>query len=277
MENLSVYDYKYKTWSEKYKGNVVSFLSIKHDPSWKELFSKEKKESHWIKIETYLSKCLSMTDGKIRIYPYPDLVFNAFNCTSLKDIKVVILGQDPYHDIYECESENNSEEEDDSVNHVVPQAMGLSFSVPIGVPIPSSLKNIFANLKKYKHIKEIPKNGNLMHWACQGCMMLNTSLTVQHGHANSHAKVWQPFTDNVIEYISNSCEHVVFVLWGSNALSKLDMIDTDKHHVIISSHPSGLSCNKKLKNYPAFVDVDHFGAINKYLTKHKKNKIDWTI
>ncbi len=157
--------------------------------------------------------------------------------------------------------------------------MGLSFSVPIDFEIPSSLVNIYSNLVKYNHIKEKPKSGNLENWAKQGCLLLNSSLTVLDGsdNKNCHKSIWKWFTDSIIKYISNNKEHVVFVLWGSEALEKLNLIDLDKHDAVISSHPSGLSANKKLKTYSAFNDVDHFGTINNMLEKWNMKTINWNV
>ena len=131
-------------------------------------------------------------------------------------------------------------------------------------------------MKNYGHIEEIPKHGNLESWAKQGVLLLNTSLTVQHGYPNSHTMKWEKFTDAVIKYISDNKDKVVFVLWGSPALQKLTLIDKDKKHkIIVSSHPSGLSCHKPLRQYPAFMNYDHFGEINDYLKENKKKTIKW--
>ena len=257
---LRTQNYPHKSWAEKYDQNNKIKLSELHvNSSWEELFDQEQNKEYWDRIENILTKCL-----KVNVYPYPDLVFNAFNATSLDDIKVVILGQDPYHknEMYK--------------GKIIPQAMGLSFSIPVNVPIPSSLKNIYKNQKKFGHITtENQGHGNLIGWAYQGCMMLNTSLTVQHGHPYSHVKFWEPFTDEVIKFISDKCNNVMFVLWGAPALKKLHLIDHNKHKTSISSHPSGLSCNNRLRQYDSFMNTDHFGTINKYLKKHGKTEIVW--
>lgn len=156
--------------------------------------------------------------------------------------------------------------------------MGLSFSVPNGFKLPTSLVNIFKNMIKYNVINEMPKNGNLSKWAEQGCLMLNCSLTVQQGISNSHTKHWKWFTDFIIEYISDNLENVIFVLWGKNAIEKLSLINNNKNHkFIISSHPSGLSCNHKIGIFPAFNDVDHFNQINEFLCENNKDPIDWKL
>jgi uracil-DNA glycosylase len=120
-------------------------------------------------------------------------------------------------------------------------------------------------------------HGNLEFWALQGCLMLNTALTVLRGKKFCHAKVWQWFTDKVIKYLSAHKDRIIFVLWGSPAYSKINLIDQDKHEVIISSHPSGLSCNKPMKEYPPFDDVDHFGDINKLFRKWGEPEIIWQL
>jgi uracil-DNA glycosylase len=263
MSTLNINNYNYKTWGEKYPDHKVSLTQLKYHISWKELFEKEMDKKYFEELEEFLSERLEKSKGKTRLYPYPDLVFNAFKLTALDKVKVVILGQDPYH---------NSEIHD---NKIIPQAMGLSFSVPVSIKIPSSLQNIFANQIKYDHIKLKPDNGNLESWAKQGCLMLNTCLTVRHGRPNCHSKHWTKFTDQVIKYISNNSSNIIFVLWGAPALNKLKLIDEKKHKVIISSHPSGLSANKKLRQYDAFMHKDHFGEINEYLKKHNKGEILW--
>jgi len=257
---LSITNYKYKSWHEKYGNNSVDISKLKIHKSWKKILDNE----DWTRLNKYLTKF-----KKINIYPYPDLVFNAFNLTPLDKIKVVILGQDPYHNF------------DDIVIPQVPQAMGLSFSVPKGIKIPSSLQNIYKNLLKYGHIDKIPEHGDLTNWALQGCLMINASLTVQQGCPNSCKKYWVTFTDNIIKYISDNYINIIFVLWGAFALTKFDngLIDETKHKVIASSHPSGLSNTKTMKSkktakiYPAFNDLDHFGEINKFLTNNNMKKI----
>jgi uracil-DNA glycosylase len=260
---LSTENYEYETWGKTFPNEKVNLSTLKIHSSWKKLIKDEIDENYFDKLEKFLSKCLKVTKGDIKIYPYPDLVFNAFNTTPFNKIKVVILGQDPYH--------NNEEHKDE----IIPQAMGLSFSIPVGIKVPSSLKNIYKNQLKFKQIKDLPDHGNLILWAKQGCLMLNTSLTVQHGHPNSHSKHWKPFTDTIIKTISDNKENVVFMLWGAPALGKLNLIDTKKHKVIISSHPSGLSCHKPLRTYKCFMDEDHFGKTNKFLIKNKKKPIEW--
>jgi len=254
---LSLSTYNFPSWKQKFSDYNVSFNNLLINDTYKGLFDRDDIKKELIEIERYFSHCLKVSEGAVEIYPYPDLVFNALNTTPLNKIKVVILGQDPY-----IHSK---------------QAMGLSFSVPTGVKIPPSLQNINENLFSFNHIHKKPINGNLSSWAYQGCLLLNTSLTVQEGISNSHESYWSKITNELIKYISDNTTNVVFVLWGGPALKKLDLIDKTKHEVIISSHPSPLSCNNKLRNYDPFVKVDHFKLINEYLEKNKKETIVWQI
>lgn len=259
------------TWKEKFPDNKVNLSSdeIKESiyDSWIPLFDKLFTDQRFKnRIEKELSEDM-IKNPNLNMYPKPDYVFNAFGLTSFKKLKVVILGQDPYF---------NHENYDDKI---VPQAMGLSFSVPQGVMIPSSLKNVYTNLKKNGHIDKIPESGNLESWAKQGVLMLNTSLTVKEGsiNKNCHQFIWKWFTDEIISYISENKSNIIFVLWGSPAYSKKELIDTSKHELIISSHPSGLSYTKPMSGYSAFVNQDHFGIINKKLNEWGMKEIDWTI
>lgn len=262
--NLSIEEYsKYKTWKQFYPDNKVNLKKIKYDESYEEMFQILFKDKRLENLENALSKDLK--DDDTDIHPAPELVFNAFLLTPLHNIKVFAIGQDPYFD----------HETFDGIN--VHQAMGLSYSVPYGMKTPSSLENIYKNQLKFGHIKNIPTNGNLEFWAIQGCLLLNSALTVKDGkeNKNCHQNNWRWFTDTVIRYISDKCENIVFVLWGSDALAKLNLIDVDKHEVIISSHPSGLSCAKPLGSHKPFNEVDHFGKINQFLIKNKKSEIIW--
>lgn len=266
MLNIKSYS-KELSWKDKFEDNKVNLKNIKYHHSWNDMFKKlfeDKRFSN--RIERELSEEMQENEN-LFIHPKPDFIFNAFILTKFKKTKVVILGQDPYFDHVEYK------------NKIIPQAMGLSFSVPIKIDIPSSLKNIYKNLKKFNNIQEIPEHGNLESWAEQGVLLLNTSLTVKDGTSNKncHQFLWSWFTNEIIKYISDNKENIVFVLWGSNALEKKELIDESKHKIIISSHPSGLSANKTMKEYPAFNKVDHFGEINKYLESCNKKPIDWNI
>ena len=184
---------------------------------------------------------------------YPDMrdLYNCFRFTPFKDLRVVLLGQDPYHN--------------------VGQAHGLCFSVQDGIPFPPSLVNIFKELKSDLGF-DIPKSGNLTKWANEGVLLMNTSLTVREHQANSHAKCgWAWFTDSVIKIISEQKENVVFILWGGNARSKKPLIDTKKHCIIESAHPSPLSA------YNGFFGSKPFSRTNEYLESNGLPPIDWNL
>jgi uracil-DNA glycosylase len=184
------------------------------------------------------------------IYPSKENIFAALNMTSVDDVKVVILGQDPYH------GEG--------------QAHGLSFSVNEGVKIPPSLRNIYKELNTDLGI-DIPQHGFLESWAKQGVLLLNNTLTVEKSLAGSHQKKgWESFTDKVIETVNDECENVVFILWGGPAQKKGKSIDEKKHLILKSPHPSPLS------SYRGFFGCKHFSKANSYLRKHKRSEIVWS-
>jgi uracil-DNA glycosylase len=261
--NLSTSEYKYKSWNETKEINILSYVK---EINWYMLFSSSLFKKDIKNIESELEKIKKENQN---IYPYPELMFSIFNIVPMSLIKVVIIGQDPYF---------NSK-------YNLPQAMGLSFSVPKGFKIPPSLSNIYKNLLENKNIVNKPTHGNLTFWALQGVFLLNTILTVFHGKQNSHKKIWSKFIDKVIKYISDNCNNVIFVLWGKPASTKNVLINTKKHKILYASHPSGQSChstinvyeNKKIITYPSFNDSNHFTYINNYLKKHKKTEIIWEI
>lgn len=184
---------------------------------------------------------------------YPDMydLYNCFRFTPFDELKVVLLGQDPYH-------EPN-------------QAHGLCFSVQEGVKNPPSLENIFKELSDDIGVEK-PKSGNLTKWAKEGVLLMNTSLTVREHYANSHSKCgWSWFTDSVIKIISEEKENVVFILWGGNARSKKALIDTRKHLILECAHPSPLSA------YNGFFGCRHFSKTNDYLIAHGKTPVDWDL
>lgn len=186
------------------------------------------------------------------IYPPKSLIFNALNTTPLSDVKVVILGQDPYHG--------------------AGQAMGLSFSVPKIIPKPPSLHNILKELATDVGTP-ISNHGDLTAWAVQGVLLLNSVLTVQQGRAGSHANQgWEVFTDAVIDVINEHTEHTVFILWGAYAKKKGRFIDPDRHLILTANHPSPLSANKG-----GFFGSRPFSKANAYLQKHGKTPIDWQL
>lgn len=185
------------------------------------------------------------------VYPPKAKVFSAFEACEYKDIKVVILGQDPYHEPH--------------------QAHGMCFSVLPGTPLPPSLVNIFTELHNELGCK-MPNNGYLMPWAKQGCFLLNTVMTVEEGRANSHAgHGWETFTDHAIMRINEKEDPVVFLLWGRNARNKAGMIDRSRHLVLEAAHPSPLSA------YHGFFGCGHFMKTNEFLSTHGKEPMDWQI
>ena len=184
-----------------------------------------------------------------KIFPPGNQIFAAFNFTALTAVKVVILGQDPYHG--------------------PGQAHGLCFSVPDGVPFPPSLLNIYKEIKSDLGV-EIPKTGNLEKWARQGILLLNATLTVRSGMAGSHqGKGWEQFTDNVIKTLSDLRAGIIFILWGKYAQNKESLIDHDKHFVLKAPHPSPLSANR------SFFGCRHFSESNKILAENGFSEIDW--
>jgi len=190
------------------------------------------------------------THNKI-IYPPKDQIFNAFNLSSFKNTKVIILGQDPYH--------NEG------------QAHGLSFSVSDGISVPPSLRNIYQELKSDLNI-DPSKNGNLTPWAVQGVLLLNSVLTVEKNSPGSHAKSgWVDFTDTVIDILNENKQNLVFLLWGAYAQQKTELIDQSKHLVLTAAHPSPFSAHK------GFFGCKHFSKANDYLKIHSQQPIDWTL
>lgn len=215
--------------------------------TWHHFCKREFKKKYFLELQ----KKIFADAGPV--YPPRNLIFNAFNLCSWSKIKVVIIGQDPYHN--------------------PGQAMGLAFSHPreIGLPPHSCLRNIYRELMSDPKIKmpQMPTHGDLTNWAQQGVFLLNSTLTVKHKTVGSHSDYgWHTFTDNAIKLL-NRREHLVFLLWGAHAQSKADLIDSKKHLILQTSHPSGLSCNR------GFLGCGHFGKCNEYLTSHRQTIIDW--
>lgn len=254
---------KCKTWGEYFLNKSVDISELPINKYWKKIVVDDNLKKY-DSINKLIKESIE-EENNVKIFPYPELVFNAFNFVKPKDVRVVFIGQDPYPNY---QTINGTD---------VPDAMGLSFSVPIGSKIPSSLHNIFMNCIKFKHMKSYPPHGNLEKWAKQGCLFLNTTLTVQHKQNNGHSKVWTNITNNIIKKISDESDFVVFVLWGKFALSKEKFINLDKHAVSVSSHPSGLSCHKKMGDYSSFSELDQFGTINNTLKNNKLKPIDWDL
>lgn len=223
-----------------------AIMDVQIEPSWKQALKDEFDKPYFENIVKYLK---AEKELRRTIYPAGKNIFNAFNTTPLDKVKVLILGQDPYHG--------------------VGQAHGLCFSVQKGVAAPPSLVNIFKELKSDIGI-DTPATGDLMHWAEQGVFLLNASLTVRAGEPMSHAKIgWAEFTDAVIKKISDEREHIVFMLWGRFAQEKERLIDTSKHLALKSAHPSPLSANT------GFFGCRHFSKANEYLVKQGIDPVDW--
>ncbi|AUA32032.1 uracil-DNA glycosylase [Pseudomonas sp. SGAir0191] len=221
---------------------------IKLEPSWKAALRAEFEQPYMQQLREFLRG--EYAAGK-QIYPPGPLIFNALNSTPLDQVKVVILGQDPYHG--------------------PGQAHGLCFSVQPGVPTPPSLVNIYKELHRDLNIP-IPNHGYLQSWAEQGVLLLNTTMTVERGNAASHAKKgWEFFTDRIIEVVSEQCEHVVFLLWGAHAQSKQKLIDGTRHLVLKSVHPSPLSA------YRGFLGCGHFSRTNSFLEQRGMAPINWAL
>ncbi len=213
--------------------------------SWRPLIEEEFTKPYFDKLVQFIKTEKAM--GK-KIYPPGSLIFNAFARTDFRDLKVVIIGQDPYHGPGE--------------------AMGLCFSVPREIRIPPSLKNIFKEIQNDLDISP-PQHGDLSYWADQGVLLLNAILTVEHKRPGSHRKKgWETFTDAVIQRISNEKEHVVFLLWGNFARSKKSLIHPNKHLILESPHPSPLARGGFFNNH-------HFSLTNKWLKNHQLAPIDW--
>lgn len=224
----------------------INLDDIKIEPSWKEALKDEFLSENFARIKENFLKAKSAGT----VYPPSALIFNAFNLTPFHSVKVVILGQDPYH----------------GAN----QAMGLSFSVPSGVRVPPSLINIYKEIYADLGIKE-PNSGDLTKWAKQGVLLLNSTLSVSAGAANSHASFgWQGFTDAVIKKVSQNLQNVVFMLWGNPARAKAPLIDASKHFILEAAHPSPLARG-------AFFGCHHFSKANIYLANHGKTPIDWDL
>lgn len=221
--------------------------NVRIEESWKKKLANEFEQPYFQTLATYLKT--EIAAGKT-VYPPGPLIFNAFDTTPFDKVKVVILGQDPYHNPHE--------------------AMGLSFSVPKGVKVPPSLQNIYKEIEADLGFPR-PLHGDLTHWAKQGVFLLNAMLTVEKGRAASHQQIgWQFFTDAVIKKLSTEREHLVFMLWGNFAKRKKELIDTEKHLVLESAHPSPLAGN-------AFSGCRHFSRANNYLKMNDVEPIDWQI
>lgn len=221
-------------------------MDVKIEASWKEVLKHEFTKPYFLQVVTHLKT--EKATGAV-VYPAGSLLFNAFNQTPFDKVKVVILGQDPYHG--------------------AGQAHGLSFSVPDGIPPPPSLVNIYKELHKDTGMP-IPKTGNLTKWAEQGVLLLNAVLSVRANEPASHAKIgWMDFTDAVIRKISDEKKGIIFLLWGKFAQEKQVLIDETKHHVLKAAHPSPFSADK------GFFGCKHFSRTNQLLMTQGLEAIDW--
>lgn len=222
-------------------------MQIKIEESWKNLLKEEFESDYFEKLTAFVKKEYS----EQVIYPQAKLIFNAFDLCPVEKTRVVILGQDPYHG--------------------PGQAHGLCFSVNDGVRFPPSLRNIFKELKADTAL-DIPLSGNLTKWAEQGVLLLNATLTVRNGQAGSHQKKgWETFTDNVIKKLSSEKTGLVFILWGGYARQKKKFIDSEKHCIVESAHPSPLSAHN------GFWESKPFSKTNKYLSETNQKEIDWSL
>ena len=233
--------------------NIKNEILNEVKPQWKKMWN-EVFERHNVleKVERKYSK--------YQVYPLKHNLLETFKYFDLHETKLVFLGQDPYINSFEINGLD------------IPQAMGLSFSVPNGIKPPPSLRNIFKELKNEYSDFKIPKSGDLSRWVKEEkILLLNTALTVKKGESNSHQKIWSKITDDVIEYISDNCENVIFLLLGNNAKSKQKLIDTDRHIIISGVHPSPLSASRGFFNSNIFLKVnDNLKSIN-------KKEINWEL
>jgi len=224
-------------------------MAVDLEPSWLEVLGDEFSKPYMVGLKKFLK---DEKDAGNKIYPKGADIFNAFNTTPFDEVKVVILGQDPYHGEF--------------------QAHGLSFSVQKGITPPPSLKNIYKELVTDIPGFYIPNQGDLTAWARQGVLLLNASLTVRANTPGSHQKRgWEEFTDHVIKTISDKKEGVVFILWGAFAQAKAELIDKTKHHIIKSPHPSPFSAHN------GFFGSKPFSKTNNILEKEGKLPIDWQV
>ena len=222
-------------------------MEVKIEQTWKNALASEFEKPYFASLVRFLH---AERQAGRRVFPPGSQIFRAFELTPVQQVKVVILGQDPYHG--------------------PGQAHGLSFSVPEGVPAPPSLKNIFKEIETDMGV-QMSGYPNLENWARQGVLLLNAVLTVRCAEAASHSKIgWQEFTDAVIRYISDNCEGVVFMLWGNFARTKSELIDHSRHCVLEAAHPSPLARG-------AFFGCRHFSKANEYLTSIGRTPIDWKL
>jgi uracil-DNA glycosylase len=277
FSRLSINNYNYQSWNDYFPHGKIDLLQLTQSVHWNMLFSGSLK-SEIKKINQQLNNIVfpddEKSDNTLVIYPPPQLVFSALDQLIPERISCVFIGQDPYHlDYYNRKTKQ-----------LIPLAMGTSFSVPVGISIPSSLGNIYKNAIEFGHMSSYPKHGELSFWVAQGCCLLNTALTVEKKQAGSHSVIWHDFSKKLFSHISDEIAPAVFVLWGKDAIIMSKNISTEKHRTVASSHPSGLSFARGLKSpldstvyLPAFRDQDHFGKINELLIEFDREPIIWQI
>ncbi len=213
---------------------------------WFDVIDLEKQKDYYKSLEKEINKRYETTI----VFPQKENIFNAFSLTKLDNLKIVILGQDPYHG--------------------AGQAQGLAFSTPSNIKNPPSMQNILKEINDDLQKPSICIDGDLTFWAKQGVLLLNTVLTVEEAKAASHKNLgWEVFTDNIIKYISQNCENIIFLLWGTPAIKKSSLIDKNKHHILTSVHPSPLS------SYRGFFGCKHFSQTNDILKSLNKEAIIW--
>ncbi len=214
--------------------------------TWEDIIDLEKQKDYYKKLKEEIDKRYETTT----VFPEKQNIFKAFYLTKLDNLKVVILGQDPYHGFG--------------------QAQGLAFSTPANIKNPPSMQNILKEIQSDLGKKSICEDGDLTPWAKQGVLLLNTILTVEEAKPKSHHNLgWEVFTDNIIKYISDNCEDTIFILWGSPAILKTKLIDRKKHHILTAPHPSPLS------SYRGFFGCKHFSQTNNILKSLNKEAIIW--
>jgi len=228
---------------------MTGSMNVRMETGWKQALSEEFVQPYFIQLADTLKK--EIAGGQV-VYPPGPLIFNAFDQTPFDKLRVVILGQDPYHN--------------------PGQAHGLSFSVPPGVAPPPSLLNIFEEIRRSLNI-QLPRDyGDLTHWARQGVLLLNAMLTVRANQPSSHSTLgWAHFTDAVIQKISSEKKGIIFLLWGRFAQEKAKLIDKTKHHILAAPHPSPLSA------YRGFIGCGHFARVNELLQAQGKEPVDWRL
>lgn len=225
--------------------NLEKIINETVNTDWKDLLLK----IDTVSLNKALDREIEVFGEDFDIFPPQNLIFNCFDHFDIKKTKVIYIAQDPYP--------NKGE------------AMGMCFSVPDGIKLPPSLKNIYKEIQNDTGTDTSARSGDLTHWAKQGILLLNSALTVREGKSNSHQKYWKPYTNQLIKMISDETDGVIFILWGNNAQEKIKLIDTKKHHVIKGVHPSPLSASR------GFFGCKHFSKCNALLKKMDKSQIQW--